>query len=85
MQSNNSNNNFKLLHIIRYLIRSVCLIMMSYQIIDFTLEYLSFPINVKIEVSNQKYFHLPSLTICFTKGLYYLLLVWYDFFNLYSN
>ncbi len=50
--------------ITRYVIKSICLIVMIYQIIDITVIYLKFPFNVNIEVKSELYSRIPSISTC---------------------
>jgi hypothetical protein len=48
----------------KYVLKSICLIIMIYQIIDITVMYLNFPFNVNIEVKNMVYSKIPSISFC---------------------
>jgi hypothetical protein len=48
----------------KYVLKSICLIIMIYQIIDITVMYLNFPFNVNIEVKNMMYSKIPSISFC---------------------
>jgi len=48
----------------KYALKSICLIIMIYQIIDITVMYLNFPFNVNIEVKNMMYSKIPSISFC---------------------
>jgi hypothetical protein len=44
--------------------KMICLSIMCYQIINITLNYLSFPFNVNLYLTDDQNKHLPSITIC---------------------
>jgi hypothetical protein len=48
----------------KYALKSICLIVMIYQIIDITVMYLNFPFNVNIEVKNIGHSKIPSISFC---------------------
>lgn len=50
------------------LVKIICFLMLFYQFILLTIDYLSFPYNVKLEITNEQNY-LPAITICSNKFL----------------
>ena len=50
---------------VKLLYKLICLSLMCYQIITLTINYLLFPFNVKLYLTDDQNKHLPSITICF--------------------
>ncbi len=56
--------NFK--NFILILVKFICFLLLFYQFILLTIDYLNFPYNVKLEIINEQHF-LPAITICSKK------------------
>jgi hypothetical protein len=50
---------------VKLLYKLICLSLMCYQIITLTINYLLFPFNVKLYLTDDQNKYLPSITICF--------------------
>jgi hypothetical protein len=55
---------------LKLVFKLICLMIMCYQIVCVTLNYLSFPYNVNLYLTDDQNRDLPSITICFTINPY---------------
>ena len=68
------NNYYNLLKtnlklILKFLFQSVCMLMMIYQIIIVTMDFIAFPTEVSVDVIQEENYTLPSVSICTQREL----------------
>jgi hypothetical protein len=54
--------------LLKNIFRFCCLIVFIYQFIEITNNYLSFPIEIKLNISDENAIDLPSVTFCLSKS-----------------
>jgi hypothetical protein len=53
---------------IKYAFNLICFILLVYQFIEITYDYLNFPIEVNLKLRNENTFDLPSITFCLKRS-----------------
>ena len=53
-----------LFNLIKLFFKLLCIILLIYQLIEITYDYLSFPFEVNLNINNENDIELPSITFC---------------------